>query len=106
MAGPGGEKRKRRCVMATDSEWSRMQEKAAADGKSCSKFIVRRCLDDGTPAAPEPALSARALRRIARSVLVLEDMERLRLIREGSEGDWNAALDRADRWLDSEAAPG
>ena len=54
------------------------------------------------PAAPEPALSARALRRIARSVLVLEEMERLRLIREGSEEDWNKALDRAERWLDGE----
>ena len=106
MAGAGGEKRKRRCVMATDSEWSRMREKAAADGKSCSEFIVRRCLADGTPAAPEPALSARAMRRIARSVLALEEMERMRLIMEGSEGDWNAALDRADRWLDDEAALG
>ena len=106
MAGPGGEKRKRRCVMATDSEWSRMREKAAADGKSCSEFIVRRCLHVPEPAAPEPALSARALRRIARLVLALEEMERLRLVREGSEGDWNAALDRADRWLDSEAALG
>ena len=106
MAGPGGEKRKRRCVMATDTEWSRMREKADANRVSCSEFIVRRCLGDGTPAAPEPALSAHVLRRIARSVLALEEMERLRLIREGSEGDWNAALDRADRWLDDEAALG
>ena len=106
MAKPGGEKRKRRCVMASDWEWSRMREKAAADGTSCSEFIVRRCLDDGTPAAPEPALPASVLRRIARSVLALEEMERLRLIREGSEGDWKAALDRADRWLDGEAAVG
>ena len=83
-----------------------MREKADADGKSCSEFIVRRCLDGGTPAAPEPALSARALRRIARSVLgaggdgtAAADQGRLR-------GDWNAALDRADRWLDDEAALG
>ena len=106
MARPEGEKRKRRCVMATDSEWSRMREKAAADGKSCSEFIVRCCLADGTPAAPEPALAAPVLRRIARSVLALEEMERLRLIREGSEEGWKAALDRADRWLDGEGALG
>lgn len=104
MAGPGGEKRKRRCVMATDSEWSLMRRKAEANGVSCSEFIVRRCLDDGTPAAPEPPLPAPVLRRIARSVLALEEMERLRLIREGSEGDWNEALALADRWLDGEAA--
>ena len=83
-----------------------MREKAAADGTSCSEFIVRRCLDDGTPAAPVPALPAPVQRRIARSVLALEEMERLRLIREGSEGDWKAALARADRWLDGEAAVG
>ena len=106
MAGPGGEKRKRRCVMATDSEWSRMREKADTDRMSCSEFIVRRCLDDGTPAASEPVLQARVLRGMARSVLALEAMERLRLIREGSEGDLNKALAEADRWLDSEEALG
>ena len=52
-----------------------MQEAAAADGKSCSEFVVRRCLDDGTPAAPEPALPAPVQRRVARSVLALEEME-------------------------------
>ena len=83
-----------------------MQQAAAADGKSCSEFVVRRCLDDGTPAAPEPALPAPVQRRVARSVLALEEMERLRLVREGSEADWNAALERADRWLDGEGTPG
>ena len=67
---------------------------------------LRRCLDDGTPVAPEPALPAPVQRRVARSVLALEEMERLRLIREGSEGDWNKALAEADRWLDGEAASG
>ena len=106
LAGPGGEKRKRRCVMATDAEWSRMRGKAQEEGTSCSEFIVRRCLVEAEPAAPEPALPAPVLRHIARSVLALGDMERLRLIREGSEGDWNAALERADRWLDGETALG
>ena len=39
-------------------------------------------------------------------MLVLEEMERLRLIREGSEEDGKAALDRVERWLDGEAALG
>ena len=106
MAKPGGEKRKRRCVMATDTEWSRMREAADANRLSCSEYIVRRCLAEAEPAAPEPALPAQALRRVARSVLALEEMERLRLIREGSEEDWNKALDRADRWLDGEGVFG
>ena len=106
MAGPGGEKRKRRCVMATDSEWTRMRERAAADEKSCSEFIVRRCLDAPEPAAPEPVLPAPVLRRVARTVLALEEMERLRLMKENSEADWSAALARADEWLDGEKALG
>ena len=106
MAGQGGEKRKRRCVMATDAEWSRMRGKAQEEGTSCSEFIVRRCLADAEPAAPEPALPAPVLRHIARSVLALEEMERLRSIGERSEGNWNAALERADRWLDGETALG
>ena len=53
-----------------------------------------------------PALPAPVLRHIARSVLALGDMERLRSIGESSEGDWNAALERADRWLDGETALG
>ena len=109
MAGPGGEKRKRRCVMATDSEWTRMRERAAADEKSCSEFIVRRCLDEPAapaPVAPEPALPAPVLRRVARTVLALEEMERLRLMKENSGADWNAALARADEWLDGEKALG
>ena len=103
MASPGGEKRKRRCVMATDAEWSRMRGKAQEEGTSVLG-IHRAALPGrrGSPAAPEPALPAPVLRHIARSVLALGDMERLRSIREGSEGDWNAALERADRWLDGE----
>ena len=46
------------------------------------------------------------LRRVARTVLVLEEMERLRLMKENSEADWNAALARADEWLDGEKALG
>ena len=106
MAGPGGEKRKRRCMMATDSEWTRMREAAAAAEISCSAFIVRRCLDGAEPAAPEPVLPAPVLRRVMRTVLALEEIERLRLKKAGSEADWNAALARADEWLDGEAALG
>ena len=106
MAGTGGEKRKRRCMMATDAECRGCAGRRRRKGTSCSEFIVRRCLVDAEPAAPEPALPAPVLRHIARSVLALGDMERLRSIREGSEGDWNAALERADRWLDGETALG
>ena len=104
MAGPGGEKRRRRCVMATDTEWTVMREKAAADGMSCSEFIVRRCLDEPEPVAPEPALPAPVLRRVARLVLALEEVERLRLNKDSLGVEWDTLLADADRWIDRETA--
>ena len=53
----------------------RMRERAA-DGKSCSEFIVRRCLDKPEPTPPEAASPAPVLRRVARLVLALEEVER------------------------------
>lgn len=106
MAGRGGERRRRRCVMATDSEWERMREAAAAAELSCSEFIVRRCLDDAISREREPALPAPVMRRVARSVLVLEALERKRLENEGATALWDAEIATAEGWLDGEASLG
>ena len=42
---PRGEKRRQRCVMATDSEWTMIGEDAEAEGLSVSEYIVRVLLD-------------------------------------------------------------
>ena len=46
MAGrPVGEKRKARCVMATDAEWAVIHEDAGAERLSVSEYVVRVLLD-------------------------------------------------------------
>lgn len=42
---PVGEKRKARCVMATDTEWAMVQEDAEAEQLSVSEYIVQALLD-------------------------------------------------------------
>ena len=42
---PRGEKRRQRCVLATDTEWTMIGEAAEAEGLSVSEYIVRVLLD-------------------------------------------------------------
>ena len=42
---PVGEKRKGRCVMATDTEWAVIREDADAEQLSVSDYVVRALLD-------------------------------------------------------------
>ena len=42
---PRGEKRRQRCVMATDSEWAMIGEDAEVEGLSVSEYIVRALLE-------------------------------------------------------------
>ena len=42
---PVGEKRKQRCVMATDAEWAVICEDAEAERLSISDYVVRALLD-------------------------------------------------------------
>ncbi len=42
---PRGEKRRRRCVLATDAEWALIREDAEAERLSVSDYVVRALLD-------------------------------------------------------------
>ena len=88
-------RRRQRSVTATDSEWARISERAAAAGMSISAFICMRAGGaDRMPAtAPPPASTAR-LERIETAVLTLAEVERQRLAERGEEDGWEAALRR------------
>ena len=109
MAGrPPGEKRKARCVMATDSEWQRVREGAAAARLSISDHVVRVLLAPPSPPADTAgaALPARVQHRAARAVLVLELIEKLRLDKAGLGTAWDEIDREVDGWLDGEGALG
>ncbi len=109
MAGrPPGEKRKARCVMATDSEWQRIREGAAAARLSISDHVVRVLLTPPSPPSDDTgtALSARVQLRVARAVLVLEWIERLRLEKADMSSAWDEIVREVDDWLDDEGKLG
>ncbi len=92
--GPDGPKRQR-SVMATDSEWARIAERAAAAGMSISAFICHRAGgSDRMPADAPPEEGFARLQRIEIAVLTLAEIERMRLAERGEEEGWEAALRR------------
>ena len=109
MAGrPKGEKRRARSVMATDSEWQRIGEGAAADGLSISDHVVRVLLAPPSPPwdAAGTALPARVQHRMARAVLVLECIEKLRFDEADMGTAWEEIVTEVDDWLDGEGSLG
>ncbi|MDE0173261.1 MAG: hypothetical protein OYH76_22850 [Defluviicoccus sp.] len=91
--------------MATDAEWARIGEAAKDAGLSISEHMVRSSLGPSAPAA-EPGLPLPVLRRVARAVLAMEDIEGRRLEIQGAGEVWRRALERADAWIDREAGIG
>ena len=109
MAGrPPGEKRKARCVMATDSEWQRIRGGAAAARLSISDHVVRVLLTPPSPPSDDigTALPARVQLRVARAALVLEWIERLRLEKADMGSTWDEIVREVDDWLDDEGKLG
>ena len=96
MAGAG---RRQRAVMATDSEWEVLRERAAAAGMDISRFILERL---AAPATPEAAPDDGALARIERTVLMLEEVERERMVRNGAAATWAELGRRVDGRLAAE----
>ncbi|MCY4591004.1 MAG: hypothetical protein OXE86_10720 [Alphaproteobacteria bacterium] len=82
--------------MATDSEWARIRECAAAEGMDISRFVVQRAT---TPDAVPMAVVRRALRE----VLVLTRLERERIEELGLGEQWAATGAAVDAWMSREA---
>ena len=109
MAGrPPGEKRKARCVMATDSEWQRIRDGAAAARLSISDHVVRVLLTPPSPPSQDTgsALPALVQRSVVRAVLALEWIERMRLEKADMRSEWDEIVRKVDDWLDGEGEMG
>ena len=86
---------RQRALMATDSEWERIGEAAAAAGMEKSRYLIHRAL------APE-SLPAEVMRRFVRQGLVFALLEERRL-RDASAGETlDAACAAVDDWLERE----
>ena len=86
---------RQRALMATDSEWERIGEAAAAAGMEKSRYVVHRTL------APE-SLPPEVMRRFVRQGLVLAAIEEARLRAIGMGKELDAACAAVDDWLEHE----
>ena len=105
----GAEERKRqRAVMATESDWETVRERADAAGMDVSRFIVERL----TAPAAIPELGAAtselagAVARIERAVRVLYEVEKQRVEDGAGVETWEALVRRAGVRVDAEEALG
>lgn len=87
--------RKQRTVMMTDAEWQDLQETAAAAGMRVSAYIIHRLA--ATSADVGDARIGDTLSRMERSLAILEEIERLRLVEDPDT--WKAISDRVDARL-------
>ena len=108
MSGAAERRKRQRAVMATDSDWQLLKERADAAGMDVSRFILERLM---APApVPEDRVMTRdlavGLARIERMVRVLYEVEKERI--EGGAGTetWQALVRRAGARIDAEEALG
>ena len=99
------EKRKQRWVGATDAEWTEIREGALAAGLSNSDYVIQCCLDGKARADPtDVGLPPPVLHRAVKAVLILEELQRLRLVNDGEMGEvlWQKAVAKVDAWIKGE----
>ena len=108
MSGAAEGRKRQRAVMATDSDWQALKERADAAGMDVSRFILER-LTAPVAVPVDPVMTrdlAVAVARIERMVRVLYEVEKERV--EGSAGaeTWQALVRRAGARIDAEEALG
>ena len=107
MSGAQGGKRQR-AVMATDSDWQALKERADAAGMDVSRFILER-LTAPVPVSEDRVMTrdlAVGLARIERRVRVLYEVERQRVEDSAGVETWQALVRRAGARVDREEALG
>ena len=88
-------KPQQRALMATDSEWTRIGEAAAAAGMEKSRYVIHRTVGD-------ESLAPEVIRRAIRQSLVLAVLEERRLRAAGAGEAWDSACAAVDAWLERE----
>ena len=99
-----GARRRARSIMATDSEWQLIAERAEAAGLPISRYVVQRLTVPPRP--PEQRLPLELQRRVARQVLVLSKLEELRFRADQNPAEWAALLADAEAEITAEEAQG
>ena len=91
------------------SGWAEISEGAQAAGLSNSDYVIRRRLDDKARAEPtDVGLPPPVLHRAVKAVLILEELQRLRLVTDGERGEalWQEVVAKVDAWMKGESGLG
>ena len=108
MSGAAVGRKRQRAVMATDSDWLALKERADAAGMDVSRFILERLTAPVT--VPEEAVLTRdlavGLARIERMVRVLYEVEKERVEESAGAETWQALVRRASARIDAEETLG
>ena len=102
MTGRLGERRRQRCLMATDTEWQVIAARAKAAGLTISRYVAQRLAG---PAVGPPAQSGMVL-QAARDLRVLVKIEERRFRDEGAAEAWEELVAEAGAETDGEEAFG
>ena len=107
MSAAEGRKRQR-AVMATDSDWQTVRERADTAGMNVSRFIVDRLTAPASEPEDRAAVGdlAGAVARIERAVRVLYEVEKQRVEDGGGAETWERLVRRAGARVGAEEALG
>ncbi len=98
----GRRTRKQRAVMATDSDWARVRERAEVAERTVSDYVIESL----TAPPPEPAMDiadlVRRVQRVERLVQVLYEVEVQRLGQHGDDTVFETLKRRADAAVERE----
>ncbi len=106
MSGAAERRKRQRAVMATDSDWQLLKERADAAGMDISRFILER-LTVPSPVSADAVVArdlAVGLARIERMVRVLYEVEKERVEAGAGTETWQALVRRAGARVDAEEA--
>ena len=95
-------RRKPHSISATDTEWERIRERAAATGLSISQFLVERALEPAIDFSKEVDPQPQWLRRAARDVIALTLLQEMRFDEKNRGEDWQEVIAQADRLIASQ----
>ena len=102
-------RRKARTIMASDSEWARIRERAKALDMPISRFVVHQLLgattapQQDTPGTPQPpGLPPDLQWRLGHHLMVLARLERHRFEHAGQGESWQAIEEEVDALLEAE----
>ena len=93
-------RRKPRSITATDSEWTRIGERAERERIPISRYVVQQSLATVERPAQEGRLPLSVQWRMARGIRVLLHLEELRCSQAGREDAWHAVVEDAEALQD------